>query len=91
MKFKHVLVIRCVFGVQKQKHCLRHTEYNETRGYVAKNLPPGNHSYRVRATSLAGPGPWTDYKYFIVHDIGWCHSRVLYRDRSLTGVIVLDV
>lgn len=56
--------------MQKQKHCLRHSEYNETQGYAISNLLPGNHSYRIRATSLAGPGPWTGYKHFIVLDLG---------------------
>ncbi|XP_063217710.1 insulin receptor-like [Bacillus rossius redtenbacheri] len=35
-------------------------------GYVVRNLSPGNYSFRVRATSLADEGPFTDVIYYRV-------------------------
>ena len=61
-------------------HCIRHSEFHEVRGYHTEKLQPGNYSYRVRATSLAGPGPWTAFKYFHVVDKGWYLSIISYEN-----------
>lgn len=37
-----------------------------------RGLPPGNYSVRVRATSLAGNGSWTEATYFYVTDYRKC-------------------
>jgi len=50
--------------------CLTRKEYlKNERGYVLSNLPPGNYSFRVRAMSLAGEGPFTKLFHFSVEDI----------------------
>ena len=36
------------------------------KGYSLKNLAPGDYIFRMRATSLAGNGPWTEYMSFSV-------------------------
>ncbi|XP_064607698.1 insulin-like peptide receptor isoform X2 [Liolophura sinensis] len=50
--------------------CIRQQDFTKTGGYDFKQLVPGNYSYRVRSSSLAGPGDWTDAKYFIVPEPG---------------------
>lgn len=50
--------------------CLTRKEYLKNgRGYVLTNLPPGNYSFRVRAMSLAGEGPFTKLFHFSVEEI----------------------
>jgi insulin receptor len=49
--------------------CLTRKEYlRNGRGYVLNNLPPGNYSFRVRATSLAAEGPFTKLFHFSVEE-----------------------
>lgn len=50
--------------------CLTRQEYLKNgRGYVLNNLPPGNYSFRVRAMSLAGEGPFTKLFHFTVEEL----------------------
>nr|QHI00146.1 insulin-like peptide receptor [Sepiella japonica] len=49
--------------------CVTQREYQRIKGCRLEKLDPGNYSYRVRATSLAAIGQWTEYKYFIVPKI----------------------
>lgn len=50
--------------------CLTRKEYLKNgRGYVLNNLPPGNYSFRVRATSLAAEGPFTKLFHFSVEEL----------------------
>ncbi|KAK2157959.1 hypothetical protein LSH36_180g01062 [Paralvinella palmiformis] len=51
-------------------HCITHKDYWKTAGYHLNNLHPGNWSYRIRATSLAGNGSWTSPLYFFISEIG---------------------
>lgn len=52
---------------QPEKHeCVSRQQYREHRGARLTNLGSGNYSARVRATSLAGNGSWTDYISFYV-------------------------
>lgn len=45
---------------QTEKHeCVSGQMYHAQRGVRLSNLSPGNYSVRVRATSLAGNGSWT--------------------------------
>lgn len=42
--------------------------YEKNHGCRLRVGHPGNYSVRVRATSLAGNGSWTDPAYFFVQD-----------------------
>ena len=36
--------------------------------FFAQNMPPGNYSLEIRATSLAGKGEWTKEKFYTIED-----------------------
>eukprot|EP00106_Octopus_bimaculoides_P013438 XP_014780880.1 PREDICTED: insulin-like peptide receptor [Octopus bimaculoides] len=46
--------------------CITQREYQITRSCRLQKLDAGNYSYRIRATSLAALGNWTEYKFFLV-------------------------
>lgn len=53
---------------QPEKHkCVSRQQYREHKGARLTNLGSGNYSARVRATSLAGNGSWTETMFFYVH------------------------
>ncbi|XP_018497647.2 insulin receptor [Galendromus occidentalis] len=54
----------------KHSKCVDQTVYKIQRGSPVKGLAPGNYSFRVRATSVGGPGNWTQPKSFFVKDKG---------------------
>lgn len=57
----------CVYALQPEKHeCVSRQQYRVLRGAQLSNLPSGNYSARVRATSLAGNGSWTEPVSFYV-------------------------
>lgn len=61
-----MLMMDCVV-LQLEKHeCVSRQHYKEHRGVRLTNLGPGNYSARVRATSLAGNGSWTEPIAFYV-------------------------
>ena len=52
---------------QPEKHeCVSRQQYREHKGARLTNLGSGNYSARVRATSLAGNGSWTESVSFYV-------------------------
>ncbi|XP_061131778.1 insulin-like growth factor 1b receptor isoform X1 [Syngnathus typhle] len=52
--------IKFMLGTETEKHeCVSGQLYRTQRGIRLSNLGPGNYSLRVRATSLAGNGSWT--------------------------------
>lgn len=56
-----------LFLRQTEKHeCVSGQMYKAQRGFRLTNLSPGNYSVRVRATSLAGNGSWTESVDFYV-------------------------
>uniref|UniRef100_A0A8C1BI39 Tyrosine-protein kinase receptor n=1 Tax=Cyprinus carpio carpio TaxID=630221 RepID=A0A8C1BI39_CYPCA len=55
-------------GTEPEKHeCVSRQHYREHKGVKLSNLGPGNYSARVRATSLAGNGSWTEPIAFYVN------------------------
>lgn len=46
--------------------CVSRLRYAKSGGVHLALLPPGNYSARVRATSLAGNGSWTDSVAFYI-------------------------
>ncbi|KAF3858021.1 hypothetical protein F7725_011222 [Dissostichus mawsoni] len=59
----------------------------ETHGCRLKVMHPGNYTVRIRATSLAGNGSWTDPTYFYVQDA----SDPLYAVKIVIGPIICFV
>uniref|UniRef100_A0A7N8YD95 receptor protein-tyrosine kinase n=1 Tax=Mastacembelus armatus TaxID=205130 RepID=A0A7N8YD95_9TELE len=49
-------------------YCVSRNMYKVTRGCKLKVMHPGNYTVRIRATSLAGNGSWTEPTYFFVQD-----------------------
>ncbi|XP_059382831.1 insulin-like growth factor 1 receptor isoform X2 [Carassius carassius] len=57
-------------GTEPEKHeCVSRQHYREHKGVKLSNLGAGNYSVRVRATSLAGNGSWTERIAFYVNQI----------------------
>lgn len=48
--------------------CVTRREYLERKQYILKELPPGNYSVRVMATSLAGNGEYSPKNHFIIEE-----------------------
>ncbi|XP_051944822.1 insulin receptor a [Hippocampus zosterae] len=49
-------------------HCVSRSMYKATRGCKLRVMHAGNYTVRIRATSLAGNGSWTNPTYFYVQD-----------------------
>ncbi|XP_056115157.1 insulin-like growth factor 1b receptor [Rhinichthys klamathensis goyatoka] len=61
-------------GTEPEKHeCVSRQHYREHKGVKLSNLGPGNYSARVRATSLAGNGSWTQPIAFYVIQVEQTH------------------
>ncbi|KAM9352509.1 insulin-like growth factor 1a receptor [Symphorus nematophorus] len=59
--------IKFRLGTEPEKHeCVSRQHYREHKGARLTNLGSGNYSARVRATSLAGNGSWTESVSFYV-------------------------
>ncbi|XP_037306483.1 insulin-like growth factor 1a receptor [Pungitius pungitius] len=59
--------IKFRLGTEPEKHeCVSRQQYRQYQGARLTNLGSGNYSARVRATSLAGNGSWTDRVFFYV-------------------------
>ncbi|XP_045146250.1 insulin receptor [Echinops telfairi] len=56
------------YGDEELHLCVSRRHFAVERGCRLRGLPPGNYSVRVRATSLAGNGSWTEATYFYVTD-----------------------
>lgn len=49
--------------------CITRRDFtNGGKSYLLKDLPAGNYSVKVRATSLAGNGAYTELKYFSIEE-----------------------
>ena len=67
-----MLFLSGIFVFQELHLCVSRRHYALERGCRLRGLLPGNYSVRVRATSLAGNGSWTEATYFYVTD--YCKS-----------------
>ncbi|KAG7468187.1 hypothetical protein MATL_G00140190 [Megalops atlanticus] len=71
--------IKFRLGNEPEKHeCVSRQHYREHRGARLSNLGPGNYSARVRATSLAGNGSWTEPMGFYVPQPKRDYENVFY-------------
>ncbi|XP_054837014.1 insulin receptor-like isoform X1 [Eublepharis macularius] len=66
---------------EEHHHCISRKQFSNDQGCRLRGLQPGNYSVRIRATSLAGNGSWTEPAYFYVPDY-------LNTPTNLVGVIV---
>ncbi|XP_012056411.1 PREDICTED: insulin-like receptor [Atta cephalotes] len=58
-------------NIQATVVCITRRDFtNMGNSYVLKELSPGNYSVKVRATSLAGNGAYTEVKYFYIPEYG---------------------
>lgn len=55
-----------VTNYKPEIYCIPYQQYINNSGYLAERLVPGNWSYRIRVTSLAGNGSWTELQYFYI-------------------------
>uniref|UniRef100_A0A665TR81 Tyrosine-protein kinase receptor n=1 Tax=Echeneis naucrates TaxID=173247 RepID=A0A665TR81_ECHNA len=56
-------------------YCVSRNMYKVTHGCKLKVMHPGNYTVRIRATSLAGNGSWTEPTYFYVQDASKSPSK----------------
>ncbi|CAG5896505.1 unnamed protein product [Menidia menidia] len=68
-------------------YCVSRKMYKVARGCKLKVMHPGNYTVRIRATSLAGNGSWTEPTYFYVQDA----SDPLYVLKIVIGPIICFV
>uniref|UniRef100_A0A8C7L3M4 Tyrosine-protein kinase receptor n=1 Tax=Oncorhynchus kisutch TaxID=8019 RepID=A0A8C7L3M4_ONCKI len=56
-------------------HCVSRKMYQQSEGCKLRVVHPGNYTVRIRATSLAGNGSWTDPTHFYVEDLRKRHTH----------------
>ncbi|KAK7925860.1 hypothetical protein WMY93_008170 [Mugilogobius chulae] len=82
--------IKYKLGPEPEKHeCVSQHQYRTHRGARLSLLGPGNYSARVRATSLAGNGSWTESVSFYVPPPKRDHMEKLYLVILLPIIITL--
>ncbi|XP_060592514.1 insulin-like peptide receptor [Ruditapes philippinarum] len=74
--------------------CITYEIYRDVGkgGHLLDKLDPGNYTFRLRATSLAGNGSWTDYLYFTINNVAtkeWPQNQMVAVVSSVVVVIFL--
>ncbi|XP_077331658.1 insulin receptor [Lithobates pipiens] len=77
-----------VGDTQEVNECVSQKQYLLEKRAKLRSLLPGNYSVRVRATSLAGNGSWTQTTYFHVPDQHTPPSSIL---KILVGPVIILV
>uniref|UniRef100_A0A8C8F0Z5 Tyrosine-protein kinase receptor n=1 Tax=Oncorhynchus tshawytscha TaxID=74940 RepID=A0A8C8F0Z5_ONCTS len=62
-------------GDTELHHCVSRKMYQQSEGCKLRVVHPGNYTVRIRATSLAGNGSWTDPTHFYVEDLRKRHTH----------------
>ncbi|XP_007256305.3 insulin-like growth factor 1a receptor [Astyanax mexicanus] len=82
--------IKFRLGTEPEKHeCVSRQQYRELRGARLTNLGFGNYSVRVRATSLAGNGSWTEPVSFYVPPPHQAYENMLYLAITIPIIVLL--
>lgn len=69
--------------------CITRRDFaNMGNSYVLKELPTGNYSVKVRATSLAGNGAYTEVKYFYIPEYGTFSTFWIFF-WSIFGIVIM--
>ncbi|KAJ8417407.1 hypothetical protein AAFF_G00286340 [Aldrovandia affinis] len=77
---------------EPEKHeCVSRQLYRSRRGARLTNLGPGNYSARVRATSLAGNGSWTETVPFYMPQPKREYESFLYLMISIPIVVLITI
>ncbi|KAG9340757.1 hypothetical protein JZ751_020349 [Albula glossodonta] len=78
---------------EPEKHeCVSRQHYRDHKGTRLSNLGPGNYSARVRATSLAGNGSWTEpVAFYVPQPKPGDYDSVLYLMISIPIVVLVIV
>ncbi|XP_036441449.1 insulin-like growth factor 1a receptor isoform X1 [Colossoma macropomum] len=77
-------------GTEPEKHeCVSRQQYRELRGTRLTNLGFGNYSARVRATSLAGNGSWTEPVSFYVPPPHQAYENMLYLAITVPIIVLI--
>lgn len=71
--------------LQELHYCVSRNMYKVTRGCKLKVMHPGNYTVRIRATSLAGNGSWTEPTYFYVQDASKSPSAIY----SMSQILII--
>uniref|UniRef100_A0A665TIL1 Tyrosine-protein kinase receptor n=1 Tax=Echeneis naucrates TaxID=173247 RepID=A0A665TIL1_ECHNA len=69
-------------------YCVSRNMYKVTHGCKLKVMHPGNYTVRIRATSLAGNGSWTEPTYFYVQDASKSPSAQM-ANQANEGIVLL--
>uniref|UniRef100_A0A8C8F2Y4 Tyrosine-protein kinase receptor n=1 Tax=Oncorhynchus tshawytscha TaxID=74940 RepID=A0A8C8F2Y4_ONCTS len=69
-------------------HCVSRKMYQQSEGCKLRVVHPGNYTVRIRATSLAGNGSWTDPTHFYVEDLRVDPSNML---KIIIGSVIFIV
>ncbi|KMQ92816.1 insulin-like receptor protein [Lasius niger] len=71
--------------------CITRRDFtNAGNSYILKDLPSGNYSVKVRATSLAGYGAYTEMKYFYIEEYGMQSTFWILFWSILSSVVMLS-
>lgn len=71
--------------------CITRRDFtNAGNSYILKDLPSGNYSVKVRATSLAGYGAYTEMKYFYIEEYGMLSTFWILFWSILSSVVMLS-
>lgn len=63
--------VSCIVQIKPTVVCITRRDFtNAGNSYLLKDLPAGNYSVKVRATSLAGNGAYTELQYFYIEEYG---------------------
>ncbi|XP_055740156.1 insulin receptor-like [Salvelinus fontinalis] len=73
---------------EEQHHCVSRKMYQQSEGCKLRVVHPGNYTVRIRATSLAGNGSWTDPTHFYVEDLRVDPSNML---KIIIGSVIFIV
>ncbi|KAI5098214.1 insulin-like growth factor 1 receptor precursor [Silurus meridionalis] len=77
-------------GSEPEKHeCVSRQQYRDLRGARLTNLGFGNYSVRVRATSLAGNGSWTEPVFFYVPQSQKAYDNMVYLAITLPIIVLI--
>jgi len=70
--------------------CITRRDFtNAGNSYILKDLPAGNYSVKIRATSLAGYGAYTEVKYFYIEEYGTLSTFWIFFWSTLSIVVIL--
>uniref|UniRef100_A0A8C2E8R9 Tyrosine-protein kinase receptor n=1 Tax=Cyprinus carpio TaxID=7962 RepID=A0A8C2E8R9_CYPCA len=78
-------------GTEVTHECVSRQHYRKHKGVKLSNLGAGNYSARVRATSLAGNGSWTEPIAFYVNQVELLSVIHRNSDRLGNGVLYASV